>query len=59
MLLNSTGLEAPNFCNKKHCIDWLRWDGETDTMQKVGLFDFPFWRAFYRADEKYYKYPLI
>ena len=37
MLLNSTGLEAPNLCNKRHCEDWLSWDGDFDSMQKVSF----------------------
>ena len=33
-LLESTGLEAPNFTNSKHLDNWLEWDGEFDSMLK-------------------------
>merc|ERR1712227_425519 len=34
-LLESTGLEAPNFTNSKHLDNWLEWDGEFDSMLKL------------------------
>jgi len=34
-LLESTGLEAPNFTNSKHLENWLEWDGEFDSMLKL------------------------
>jgi len=34
-LLESTGLEAPNFTNSKHLETWLQWDGEFDSMLKL------------------------
>ena len=37
MLLNSTGLEAPNFSNLKQLNQWISWDGEVESMQKVYL----------------------
>ena len=40
MLLNSTGLEAPNFSNLRQLNAWLEWDGDFDSMQKVFLIIF-------------------
>ena len=37
-LLESTGLEAPNFTNSKHLETWLQWDGEFDSMLKEWIF---------------------
>ena len=37
-LLESTGLEAPNFTNSKHLETWLEWDGEFDSMLKEWIF---------------------
>ena len=37
MLLNSTGLEAPNFHNAQALQHWIQWDGEFDSMQKDRL----------------------
>ena len=34
MLLNSTGLEAPNFNNAIALQEWIDWDGDFDSMQK-------------------------
>ena len=42
-LLESTGLEAPNFTNSKHLETWLEWDGEFDSMLKEWIFS-PFLR---------------
>ena len=33
-LLESTGLEGPNFSNCTQLQSWLDWDGEFDTMLK-------------------------
>jgi len=35
MLLDSTGLEAPNFSNRKQLKEWLEWDGDFDSMQRL------------------------
>ena len=39
-LLESTGLEAPNFTNSKHLETWLEWDGEFDSMLKEWILKF-------------------